>query len=50
MPEIKDDAGNVLVPAGKDSYVWRSTDRIVGDQVEPPIEVKVVRKPPQPKK
>jgi hypothetical protein len=40
---------NVLVPAGKDAYVWRSRDRIVGDEVVPPIEVKVVRKPPQPK-
>lgn len=43
-------ATNVLVQAGKDSYVWRSTDRIVGDEVGSPIEVKVVRKPPQPKK
>jgi uncharacterized protein (TIGR02246 family) len=42
-------ATNVLVPAGKDAYVWRSRDRIVGDQVSPPIEVKVVRKPPAPK-
>ena len=41
---------NVLVPDGKDAYVWRSRDRIVGDDVVPPIEVKVVRKPPQPKK
>jgi uncharacterized protein (TIGR02246 family) len=39
---------NMLVPAGKDAYVWRSRDRIVGDDVVPPIEVKVVRKPPQP--
>jgi uncharacterized protein (TIGR02246 family) len=41
---------NVLVPDGKDAYVWRSRDRIVGDEVAPPVEVKVVRKPPQPKK
>jgi uncharacterized protein (TIGR02246 family) len=40
---------NVLVPAGKDAYVWRSRDRIVGDEVSPEIEVKVVRKPPTPK-
>ena len=26
-------ATNVLVPAGTDAYVWRSTDRIVGDEV-----------------
>jgi uncharacterized protein (TIGR02246 family) len=42
-------ATNVLVPAGADGYVWRSTDRIVGDEVSPPMEVKVIRKPPQPK-
>jgi uncharacterized protein (TIGR02246 family) len=42
-------ATNVLVPTGTDGYVWRSTDRVVGDEVVPPVEVKVVRKPPQPK-
>jgi uncharacterized protein (TIGR02246 family) len=42
-------ATNVLVPAGKDGYVWRSTDRVVGDETVAPIEVKVIRKPPQPK-
>jgi uncharacterized protein (TIGR02246 family) len=42
-------ATNVLVPSGPDSYVWRSTDRIVGDQIDPPIEVKVIRKPPKPR-
>jgi uncharacterized protein (TIGR02246 family) len=41
---------NVLVPDGTDAYVWRSRDRIVGDEVVAPVEVKVVRKPPQPKK
>jgi hypothetical protein len=29
--------------------VWRSTDRVVGGEVMPSLEVKVVRKPPQPK-
>jgi uncharacterized protein (TIGR02246 family) len=43
-------ATNMLVPAGKDAYVWRSRDRIVGDEAVPPIEVKVVRKPPEPKR
>jgi uncharacterized protein (TIGR02246 family) len=43
-------ATNTLVPAGKDGYVWRSRDRIVGDDIEQPVEVKVVRKPPEPKK
>jgi uncharacterized protein (TIGR02246 family) len=42
-------ATNMLVPSGPDSYVWRSTDRIVGDQIDPPIEVKVIRKPPKPR-
>jgi uncharacterized protein (TIGR02246 family) len=41
---------NMLVPAGKDAYVWRSRDRILGDEVVPNVEVKVVRKPPQPKR
>jgi hypothetical protein len=42
-------ATNLLVPSGKDAYVWRSTDRVVGDDVEEPIEVKVIRKTPKPK-
>jgi uncharacterized protein (TIGR02246 family) len=43
-------ATNQLMPAGKDGYVWQSTDRIVADQRQPPMSVKVVRKPPQNKK
>jgi len=43
-------ATNLLVPTGTDAYVWRSTDRIVGDELEPATEVKIIRKPPQPKK
>jgi uncharacterized protein (TIGR02246 family) len=42
-------ATNLLVRTGTDGYVWRSTDRIVADERQPPMEVKVVRKPPQPK-
>jgi uncharacterized protein (TIGR02246 family) len=42
-------ATNLLMPSGTDGYVWRSTDRIVGDERQPSMEVKVVRKPPQPK-
>jgi uncharacterized protein (TIGR02246 family) len=42
-------ATNVLIPAGKDGYVLRSRDRVVGDEVSSPTEFKVVRKPPQPK-
>lgn len=41
-------ATSVIVPAGKDGFVWRMTDRIIGDDVEEPLEVKVVRKPPVP--
>jgi uncharacterized protein (TIGR02246 family) len=41
-------ATNLLVPSGKDAYVWRSTDRVVGDDVQDPVEVKVIRKPPKP--
>ncbi|MFL5327585.1 MAG: YybH family protein [Gemmataceae bacterium] len=42
-------ATNRLIPTGTDGYVWRSQDRIVGDEVQPDMEVKVVRKPPLPK-
>jgi uncharacterized protein (TIGR02246 family) len=41
-------ATNTLVPAGKDGYVWRSVDRIVGDSIASPVEVKVIRVPPKP--
>ena len=41
-------ATSVLVPAGKDGYVWRVTDRVIGDEVQPALEVKIVRKPPAP--
>jgi uncharacterized protein (TIGR02246 family) len=43
-------ATNTLTPAGRDGYLWRSTDRIVGDERQPESQVKVVRKPPQPEK
>jgi uncharacterized protein (TIGR02246 family) len=43
-------ATNVFVPAGKDAYVWRTTDRIVGGELQPSLEVKVIRQPPQPSK
>jgi hypothetical protein len=42
-------ATNLLVPIGKDDYIWRSTDRIVAGELQPPMEVKVARKPPEPK-
>lgn len=43
-------ATNALVPAGADGYVWRSTDRIAGEERQPALEVKVVRKPPDARK
>jgi uncharacterized protein (TIGR02246 family) len=43
-------ATNLLRPAGTHGYVWRSTDRVVGAERQPPQEVMVVRKPPQNKK
>jgi len=42
-------ATNTLVRSGNDGYIWRSRDRIVADDVKPPVEVKVVRKPPDAK-
>jgi uncharacterized protein (TIGR02246 family) len=45
----KASATNFLMRSGKDAYVWRSTDRILGDQSAPSTDVKVVRKPPQPR-
>jgi uncharacterized protein (TIGR02246 family) len=38
---------NTYTPNGKDAYTWRTTDRIVGGEVLPPVEVRVVRKPPE---
>src|SRR5262249_50569662 len=43
-------ATNQLVPTGRDGYVWRSVDRVVAGERQPPTEVKVVRKPPEPKR
>ncbi|MBX7106608.1 MAG: SgcJ/EcaC family oxidoreductase [Gemmataceae bacterium] len=39
-------ATNTYTPTGKDSYVWRSTDRVVGGNLADPVEVRVARKPP----
>jgi len=38
---------NIYTPTGKDSYTWQTTDRVVAGEVLPPMEIKVVRKPPQ---
>jgi uncharacterized protein (TIGR02246 family) len=42
-------ATNLLAQSGPDGYVYRSVDRVVGNERQPNMEVKVVRKPPQPK-
>jgi uncharacterized protein (TIGR02246 family) len=42
-------ATNWLTRTGKDGYLWRSTDRVVGAERQPAMEVRVVRKPPQPR-
>jgi uncharacterized protein (TIGR02246 family) len=42
-------ATNFLRRLGDNVYVWRSTDRVVGNERQPPMEVRVARKPPQPK-
>ena len=38
---------NIYIPTGKDSYTWQTTDRVVAGEVLPPMEIKVVRKPPE---
>ena len=40
----------VLEPAGKDKFVMKGLDRIVGDDTQPDFQVTIVRKPPQPSK
>lgn len=42
-------ATNHVEPTGLDRYVFRSVDRVVGNELLPPVEVFVVRQPPQPK-
>lgn len=42
-------ATNHIELTGLDSYVFRSADRIVGNDVLPSVEVHVVRQPPAPK-
>ena len=42
-------ATNHIAPTSLDRYVFRSVDRVVGNEVVPDIEVTVVKQPPQPK-
>ncbi len=41
-------ATNLITPTSKHSYTWRSTDHVVGTEMMPPTEVKIVRRPPEP--
>ena len=40
-------ATNSLIPTGKDSFTWRSTDRVAAGMIDDPVEVRVVRVPPK---
>lgn len=42
-------ATNLVSPLSQDAYVWQSTDRVVGNEIAPPLEVRIVRKPPEPR-
>lgn len=39
-------ATNTITPVSADSYAWESRDRIVGSDLSEPMEITVVRKPP----
>ena len=41
-------ATNLIEPTGMDRYVFRSIDRVMANEVLPPVEVSVVRQPPKP--
>jgi uncharacterized protein (TIGR02246 family) len=41
-------ATNLITPTSNHSYTWRSTDHVVGTELVPPTEVKIVRRPPEP--
>jgi uncharacterized protein (TIGR02246 family) len=41
-------ATNLITPTSDHSYTWRSTDHVVGTELVPPTEVKIVRRPPEP--
>ncbi|MBX3437670.1 MAG: SgcJ/EcaC family oxidoreductase [Planctomycetaceae bacterium] len=41
-------ATNRLVLTGGDSYVWETSDRVVAGEPQPSMQVKIVRKPPEP--
>ena len=39
----------LIEPQGKDRFVMQGLDRIIGDAIEPDVEMTIVRKPPQSK-
>lgn len=41
-------ATNHIEPVGLDRYVFRSVDRVSGNEILPPVQVTVVRRPPLP--
>lgn len=41
-------ATNHIEPTGMDRYVFQSVDRVSGNELLPPVQVTVVRQPPQP--
>ena len=41
-------ATNHIEPTGLDRYVFQSVDRVPGNELLPPVQVTVVRQPPQP--
>jgi uncharacterized protein (TIGR02246 family) len=43
-------ATNIFIPTGRGSITFTSVHRIVGDKAAPDVTVKIVRKPPEPKK
>jgi uncharacterized protein (TIGR02246 family) len=47
---VRSSSVDIMTPNGKDAYTWQSVDRVAGMQKLPPLEVKVVRKPPEPTK
>jgi uncharacterized protein (TIGR02246 family) len=40
----------VIQPDGKDKFIMKGLDRIVGDDTQPDFQMTIVRKPPQPSK
>jgi uncharacterized protein (TIGR02246 family) len=41
-------ASTSITPQGNDAYLVQSSDRVVGGELTPPLEIRVVRKPPTP--